>query len=83
MMLFPNLHKMAGRAIPDKMIDYKLALQLFRVVNYNFPTPNWINVNLNKIQTTRQTKFIYIEDQQAQNGNEYPLKQVLLPEWQS
>ena len=31
MMSFPN--KIAGRATPEKMIDYKLALQLFRVVN--------------------------------------------------
>ena len=58
MMSFPNLHKMAGRATPDKLIYYKLALQLFRVVNYHIPTPDWINVNLNNIQTTRQTKFI-------------------------
>ena len=58
MMSFPNLHEMAGRATPDKMIDYKLALQLFRVVNYHIPTPDWINVNLNNIQTTRQTKFV-------------------------
>ena len=57
MMSFPNLHEMAGRATPDKMIDYKLALQLFMVVNYHIPTPDWINLNLNNIQTTRQTKF--------------------------
>ena len=57
MMSFPNLHKMAGRAPLDKMIDYKLALQLFRVVNYHIPTPDWINFNLNNIQTTRQTEF--------------------------
>ena len=57
MMSFPNLHKMAGRTTPDKMIDYKLALQLFRVVNYHIPTPDWINLNLNNIQTTKQTKL--------------------------
>ena len=58
MMSFPNLHEMAGRATPDKMIDYKLALQQLRVVNYHIPAPDLINVNLNNIQTTRQTKFV-------------------------
>ena len=53
MMSFSNLREMAGRATPDKIINYKLALQLFKVVNNQVPTPDWINVNLNNIQTTR------------------------------
>ena len=58
MLSFNSLHEMAGRAPPEKINDYKLALQLFKVVNNNVPTPDWININLNNIQTSRQTRFM-------------------------
>ena len=43
---------------PDKIFDYKLALQLYKVVNNNVPTPYWININFNNIHTSRQTRFM-------------------------
>ena len=44
---------MVGRATPDKILDYKLALQLYKVVNNNVPSPD-----INNIHTTRQTRFM-------------------------
>ena len=47
MLSFNSLHEMVGRATPDKIFDYKLALQLYKAVNNNVPTPDWIN-NFNR-----------------------------------
>ena len=44
MLSFNSLHEMVGRATPDKILDYKLALQLYKVVNYNVPMPGVGNV---------------------------------------
>ena len=49
-----NLHEMAGRASPDKLMDYKLALQLYKTFNSAIPVQDWINVNLLNINTSRQ-----------------------------
>ena len=58
MLSFNSLHEMVGRATPDKILDYKQALQLYKVVKNNVPTPDWININFNNIHTTRQTRFM-------------------------
>ena len=57
MLSFNNLHEITGRSTPDRMIDYKLALQLYKTLNYREPSNNWIRINLNIINTTRQIKF--------------------------
>ena len=54
---FPQLHEMAGRATPEKLMQYKLALQLYRTFNDAIPTQDWTTINFNAIFTTRQTKF--------------------------
>ena len=54
---YPNLHEMAGRAIPEQMLSYKLALQLYRTFNEGTPTQDWININWNLHTSSRQTKF--------------------------
>ena len=57
MLSYLNLHEMAGRATPDKMMSYKLALQLYRTFNDQTPTQDWLNINFNAILTPRQTSF--------------------------
>ena len=57
MMSYGNLHEMAGRLTPDQIMDYKLALQLYRTFNNRIPSRDWISLNLNYIQTSRQTTF--------------------------
>ena len=55
-MSYKNLHEMAGRATPDQLLKYKLALQLYKTFNHQVPSQDWINININI--TSRQTHFI-------------------------
>ena len=57
MLSFNNLHEMAGRATPEKLMTYKLALQLYRTFNYQTPIQDWLNINYNSVLTSRQTRF--------------------------
>ena len=58
MLLFDELHEMAGRATPQKLMYYKMALQLHKTTNIRVPVTDWISLNINAINTSRQTKFI-------------------------
>ena len=51
MLSYNNLHKMAGRATPNEMMNYKLALQLNMVLNNQVQVPDWVHLNLYNIQT--------------------------------
>ena len=57
MLSFGSLHEMAGRSTPDKLMFYKLALQLYRTFNYKCPTNDWLSINFNSVLTSRQNKF--------------------------
>ena len=48
---------MAGRATPDQIMDYKMALQLYKTYNYMTPIIDWTNLNFNQILGTRQMNF--------------------------
>ena len=56
MMSFNSLHEMAGRATPDRIMDYKISL--YKTFNNQIPKIDWINLNLNNVQTTRQGNFM-------------------------
>ena len=43
--------------MPDKIQNYKLALQLFKTINDRTPSKDWIQLNNNIINTSRQTTF--------------------------
>ena len=43
-------------------MDYKLALQLYRVVNNQVPVPDWVHLNLYNIQTRRQSTFATLKN---------------------
>ena len=68
MLSFNNLHKMAGRVTPEKLGDYKLALQLYKVFNNQIPTQDWVNLNYNIIQTSRQTNFMIAKTNRLKMG---------------
>ena len=63
-----NMHEMAGRATPDKWMDFKLALQLYRVVNNQVPVKDWVNININNIQTCRQSTFMTMKSNRLRIG---------------
>ena len=58
MLSLKELHEMAGRAVPAKIRDYKTALQLYKTIDLQIPHTDWINLNLNAVNTSRQTTFI-------------------------
>ena len=53
-----DLHEMAVRATPDRLMDYKLALQLCRTFNNQLPTRDRVMMNLSSVTTSRQKTFI-------------------------
>ena len=57
LMSFEDIHELSGRATPQQMMNYKMSLQLYRTINLQVPTQDWVSLNLNSINTTRQTKF--------------------------
>ena len=58
MLSFNELHEMAGRATPMQLRDYKISLQLYKTMDVQLAETDWINLNLNAVITSRQTKFI-------------------------
>ena len=54
---FIDLHKMTGRATPLMISDYNCALQLFKTFNEFTPIDEWIYLNLDQVNTSRQTTF--------------------------
>ena len=54
---YKDLHELSGRATPEKMTTYKLALQLYKTFNNRVPSADWIRININIINTSRKTKF--------------------------
>jgi hypothetical protein len=55
--LHQNLHKLSNRATPSMYCDYKSALQLYKLFNENTPQNEWIHLNLDIINTSRQQFF--------------------------
>ena len=47
LILFEDLHEMVGRVTPEKLMIYKLSLQLYRTYNQHIPTQDWVSLNLN------------------------------------
>ena len=54
MISYQDLHQMAGRATPDQIMDYKMALQLYKTHTYMTLIIDWTNLNFNQILGTRQ-----------------------------
>ena len=54
---FDNIHIMCNRATPNKMLNYKLALSLFKLYNCNYNSLEFVNLNFSQVLTSRQTTF--------------------------
>ena len=66
---YENLHKMAKRATPERLMQYKLSLQLFKTYNYHTPVTDWLYLNENIILTSRQQKFKIARHNRLRLGN--------------
>ena len=68
MISFENTHKMNNRALPESVMTYKMALQLYRLYNANDMSLDWNSLNFIQILTTRQTVFIISKTNKTKVG---------------
>ena len=54
--------------MPDAIMHYKCALQLFKVYNTNDYTFDWTVMNFNQIFTSRQTRFMLLKTNRTKVG---------------
>ena len=52
-----NLHKLHKRALPSKFCIYRHCLLLHKVFNDLIPKRDWLDLNLQMVNTSRQTNF--------------------------
>ena len=68
MISFLRLHEMAGRATPEKIMQYKLAISLFKLYNANQSSLEFINLNFAQILTSRQVNFVISKNNRFKVG---------------
>ena len=68
MTLFDNIHIMCNRATPNKMLNYKLALSLFKLYNCNYNSLEFVNLNFSQVLTSRQTTFKILNSNRTRIG---------------
>jgi hypothetical protein len=54
---YNNLHLITHRATPEMYCNYKLSLSLYKTFNDQLPSAEWIHLNFNQMNMSRQTKF--------------------------
>ena len=68
MISYENIHKMNNRAMPNAIMLYKSAIQLFKIYNAIEYTGDWTILIFNQIFTTRQTHFITLKSNARKVG---------------
>ena len=54
---FASIHSDCNRATPEMLMEYKLALCLYKLYNFTFNSIELMQLNFNQILTGRQTCF--------------------------
>ena len=65
---FINIHRMNNRALPDSLMYYKTAIQLYKLYNSNDQSLDWVSLNLKQILTTRQTMLMILKTNNTKVG---------------
>ena len=68
MLSYTSLHEMTGRSRPQEIMNYKLALQLYKTINNQTPSRDWVNLNFKTILTSRTTTFSINKSNQRRVG---------------
>ena len=66
---FINVHKSCNRALPEQFIVYKHAILLHKLYNNHQPQADWIDINVNQVFNSRNTKFRIIKNNTYMVGN--------------
>jgi hypothetical protein len=84
---YNDLLILTKRATPNMYCDYNNAILLYKTLNDKVPYEEWINLNLLKINTSRQTTFIttlqklYNVGYNILNNKFYSLNRQIPLEW--
>ena len=65
---FVNLHLLYKRATPEQFLMYRHALCIYKVLNSDVMTREWLELNFNQVFTSRQTKFITLKTNNRKVG---------------
>jgi hypothetical protein len=65
---YVELHQMAKRATPEMFRRYKLCLLLYRTFNEQIPENDWLSLNFEQANTSRQTNFNIRKNNQLMVG---------------
>ena len=68
MISYKSIHKVNNRAMPEAIMQYKLATQLFKTYNNEEFTFDWILLHLNQIFTSRRTTFMALKSNNTKVG---------------
>ena len=64
-----NVHKSCNRALPEQIIVYKHSILLHKLYNIHQPQADWIDININQVFNSRNTKFRIIKNKNYMVGN--------------
>jgi hypothetical protein len=84
---FVELHQMVKRATPEMFRMYKLFLLLYRTFNEQIPVNDWLSLNFDQANTSRQTNFNIRKNNQLMvamnilNNRFYELNNVIPLDW--
>jgi hypothetical protein len=84
---YKDLHVLTERATPEMYCNYKNSILLYETFNDRVPYEEWINLNLQQINTSRQTTFItnlqkkYNAGHNILNNKFYSLNRQIPLEW--
>ena len=68
MISFEHIHKMNNRAMPNAIMLYKHAIQLYKIYNATEYTIDWSILNFNQIFTSRQNSFMMLKSNEKKVG---------------
>jgi hypothetical protein len=66
MISFQQLHRTSGRATPNMIDKYRLALQLYKTFNDRKPEKEWLDLNFVQTNARRQTEFNILRSNRLQ-----------------
>ena len=72
----PQIHAIAGRALPDQMIKYKHALMLYKLIMQCSPSEEFIYLNFQANLNERQQHHNFIKIQNYTVGNNILLNRM-------
>ena len=65
---FKRLHEIAGRATPEKLMQHKLALSLYKLYSGEQNSLEFIALNFTQILTSRQITFMALNNNKLKVG---------------